>query len=75
MWESIKKGLSLIGQSLCVVALVACAFAVFCVILPESTGWIAFLWGLAGFGLLSAGLVGILVIGEENKENDSMCGD
>ena len=68
MWESIKKGLSLIGQSLAIVAVAALAFAIFCIIMPASTGWAAFLWGLGGFVLLSAALAGIWGIGEDNKE-------
>jgi high-affinity Fe2+/Pb2+ permease len=68
MWESIKKGLSLIGQSLGVVVVVAFAVAIFIVILPESIGWGAFLWGLGGFVLLFAAFLGIWGLGEENKK-------
>jgi hypothetical protein len=68
MWKSIKKGLSLIGQSLGVVILVTLAFMVFCIMMPASTGWAAFLWGLGGFILLFAAFVGVWAIGEENKK-------
>ena len=68
MWESIKKGLSLIGQSLAIVAVAALAFIIFCIMVPACTGWAAFLWGLGGFVLLSTALVGIWGIGEDNKE-------
>ena len=68
MWKSIKKGLSLIGQSLGVVVVAALTFIIFVVILPESTGWGAFLLGLAGFVMLFMTLVGIWALGEENKK-------
>ena len=68
MWESIKKGLSLIGQSLGIVIVAAFTVAIFVVILPEFTGWGAFLWGLGGVIMLFVTLVSIWALGEENKK-------
>lgn len=68
MWKSIKKGLSLIGQSFGVIILVIFAIMIFIVILPEATGWGAFLWGFAGLFLLFISVIGIWALGEENKK-------
>lgn len=68
MWESIKRGLSLIGQSLGVVVVAAFTVVIFVVLLPDSTGWGAFLLGLGGFIMLFMTLVGIWALGEENKK-------
>lgn len=68
MWKSIKKGLSLIGQSLGVVIGAAFTVVIFVVLLPEFTGWGAFLLGLSGFIMLFMTLVSIWALGEENKK-------
>lgn len=68
MWKSIKKGLSLIGQSLGVVVVAAFAIAIFVVILPEFTGLGAFLWGIGGLVALICAFLGVWVIGEENEK-------
>ena len=68
MWKSIKKGLSLIGQSLAIVIVAALAIVIFTIILPESTGWVAFLWGLGGFVMSFMTMFGIWALGEENKK-------
>lgn len=68
MWKSIKKGLSLIGQSLGVVIAAALTAATFIDILPEFTGWEAFLCGLGGLVMLFVTLIGIWGLGEDNKK-------
>lgn len=68
MWKSIKKGLSLVGQSLYVIFSVFIAVAIFVDAMPKSTGWVAFLWGMGGLVALICAFLGVWIIGEENKK-------